>query len=91
VCPVCNIIVREQADLFQSMLERKFLNIIEKHQKAWEYNGLFSIANIEPGLLATCLAFNSMDWIQPRYHNIPDLSPEEVRDHPLSGQKKVRK
>lgn len=81
-CPLCNLVVREQTDMYPTLLEDVFRPIVHRFCK----RGVFHTLN--PEALTAQLAFTALSrWVQPKYRDIPDLTEDELLHHPLVKQK----
>jgi hypothetical protein len=80
-CPLCNLVVREQTDVYPTLLEDMFRPFVDRFCKQW-------VENLNPESLTTHLAFSALSrWVQPKYRDIPDLTEDELLDHPMVRQK----
>jgi hypothetical protein len=87
-CPFCNIIVREQTDAYPGIIEEIFRPIVFRAWKRWDSGGYRIADNTHPETLLSYLAFSAFSrWVQPKYKETVDLSPEEVSRHPIFLQK----
>lgn len=87
-CPFCSIIVREQTDAYPDLIEQVFRPIVYRYWKRWDAEGYRIADNTDPETLVSYLAFSALSrWVQPKYHETVDLSPEEVAAHPIVRQK----
>jgi len=88
ICPFCEIITREQTDIFPSIVEETIRSIVEIKWAQWD-QGAYHIADrTTAGTLLNEVVWHAMArWIQPKYHEIPDLGVEEILRHPYVLQK----
>lgn len=81
-CPLCNLVVREQTDIYPTLLEDLFRPIVHRFCKRWIFDEL------NPEALTAELAFSALSrWVQPKYRDILDLTEGELMYHPLVRQK----
>ena len=81
-CPLCNLVVREQTDMYPTLLEDVFRPIVYHFCKGWSFQ------EFNPEALTAQLAFTALSrWVQPKYRDIPDLTEDELLHHPFVKQK----
>ena len=92
ICPICDIIVHEQTDVYPSAIEELLCPVVQKYWSRWERDG-YSIAQRVTSAEELCasLSFDVFArWIQPKYKDIPDLDDEELIHHRYVIQKLTR-
>jgi len=92
ICPLCDIIVHEQTDIYPAAVEEILLPVIQRYWSRWERDG-YSIGQKLTSAEELCasLSFDAFArWIQPKYRDIPDLDDEELIHHRYVIQKLTR-
>jgi hypothetical protein len=80
-CPLCNLVVREQTDIYPTLLEDVFRPYVYRFCQRW-------VEDLNPEILTAQLAFSALSrWVQPKYRDIPDLTEDELVLHPFVKQK----
>lgn len=88
ICPFCEIITREQTDIFPDIIEESFRKIVEVKTSQWEREAYKIADRVSHETLLNEIVWHAMErWIQPRYREIPDLMEEEILRHPYVLQK----
>jgi predicted HD phosphohydrolase len=88
VCPFCEIITREQTDIFPDIVEEYFRKIVVTKWKQWDREAYRIADKTTPQSLLNEVVWHAMArWIQPKYRDIPDLGVEEILTHPYVLQK----
>jgi len=90
-CPLCDIIIREQTDVYPGIIENLFRTAVYRAWKRWDAGGMNIADNTHPETLTGVLAFTAFSrWVQPKYHDTIGLTEAELSLHPLV-QKKMNK
>ena len=88
VCPFCEIITREQTDIFPDIVEECFRKIVVTKWKQWDREAYRIGDRTTPQSLLNEVVWHAMErWIQPKYRDIPDLAINEILTHPYVLQK----
>lgn len=88
VCPFCDIITREQTDIFPNIVEDAFRDIVVRKWKQWDREAYTIADRVSPQILLNEVVWHAMErWIQPKYRDIPDLGIDEILTHPYVLQK----
>lgn len=88
ICPFCEIITREQTDMFPGIIEDLFQPIVDMKSKQWEREAYRIADRVPSETLLNEIVWHAMErWIQPRYREIPDLAEDEILRHPYVLQK----
>jgi hypothetical protein len=92
ICPICDIIVREQTDVYPAAIEELLWPVIQRYWNRWERDGYrigqtFTSAEEFAGSLSFDMFAR---WIQPKYKDIPELDDEELVHHRYVIQKLTR-
>lgn len=92
ICPMCDIIVREQTDVYPAAIEELLWPVIQRYWSRWERDGYRIGQNLTSAEdFAGSLSFDIFArWIQPKYKDIPDLDDEELIHHRYIIQKLTR-
>ena len=92
ICPICDIIVREQTDVYPAAIEELLWPVIQRYWSRWERDGYRIGQNLTSAEdFAGSLSFDIFArWIQPKYKDIPDLDDEELIHHRYIIQKLTR-
>jgi len=88
ICPFCEIITREQTDIFPGIIEDSIRTIVETKWKQWDRDAYRIADRTTSSSLLNEVVWHAMArWIQPKYREIPDLGVEEILQHPYVLQK----
>lgn len=87
-CPFCDIIVREQTDIYIGFLRDMFRPIVERSWNYWEYSAIRIADRVDREQFLEELVWHAMTrWVQPKYRDIPNLEEHEILNHPYVLQK----
>lgn len=87
-CPFCDIITREQTDAYYGILEDMFRDIVETKWNRWDREAYQIANNVSSETLVGHITWHAFSrWLRPRYHDIPEIEPEEITRHPYVLQK----
>jgi hypothetical protein len=88
ICPFCDIITREQTDIFPDIVEKEIQKIVMMKWNQWNREAYTIADKVSPDTFLNEVVWHAMQrWIQPKYHDIPDLGLEEILTHPYVLQK----
>jgi hypothetical protein len=92
ICPICDIIVREQTDVYPTAIEEAVWSIVQRYWSRWQRDGYRIAQNLTAAEeLCASLSFDVFArWIQPKYKDIPELEDEELIHHRYVIQKLTR-
>ena len=88
VCPFCDIITREQTDIFPDIVQECFRTIVVTKWNQWDREAYRIADRVPSQTLLNEVVWHAMErWVQPKYRDIPDLAINEILTHPYVLQK----